>query len=530
MNTATVLQNLHFTVQNVCKLHNMLRASRYALAIALGLCMAALALSLFSPDSAEVAVSVVKQAGLLCLLCLLGLAGVAFAGHMAEGVREIAAYVPPQDETKALPSGTFDISPDVLVYRMPGEGKQDYIARAKAAIAAATPSAWVVWPDFTENVLTIATGPESATLCDMGEEPWSEELPERFRIPEGAEIVPEKYIAWLRGIFPEWAAGMRKQAEKERRERRIKSIETPLEIVEFVRTSAVCILMLFSVGMFAQSKTRQVDESVGTRIREIPSAGSRVEYTFREGRREKTYIATGTGHTDYTDLLRSTGTGLARYNDEGGTLLFVKKDGEVIAKGTAVGDVATRVKYEFEPSTTGDPVRPRRLPNEQPTYTGEPQSFSLPDSMAMVENIENMKEEITGWKARLWASARPVWDFFMWIFGSLFFLLIGLLGMLHYIAGSAANESLVSTYGHVIVGRWIVSVQQNSAAMCLVTAWCIVGTLMVNSFLWLIWLDVPAWAVCLVWLIEVWVSTRLTDWLVPNLKVANNTNRGLQTY
>ena len=524
MNTSTAVRNLHFTVQNLCKLHNMMRVSRYALGVSLGLCIAALALSLFSPDSADIATSAIKQAGLLCILCLLGIAGVVFASHMVEGVREIAAYTPPVGEQKALPAPAFDISPDVLVYRLPGESKQDYADRVRRALQAAKPGAWAVWPDFTDNVLTIATSATHATVYDMGtDEPWSVDLPEELRIPSGAEIVPDRYIPWLCGTFPKYA----------RNERR-KSVHVPADLADIVRASAVCLFLFLSVGIFAQSKTRQVDEALGTRIREIPSAGSRVEYTFREGRREKTYIATGNAASDYTELLRSTGTGLARFNDEGGTLLFVKKDGEVVAKNTAVGDVATTARpvdpLEFQPSTTGDPVRPRPMPDAQPTYTGEPQSFSFPDSMQMVHSIEGIKTEITGWKSKMWASARPVWDFFMWMFGSLFFLLIGMLGMLHYIAGSAANESLVSSYGHVIAGRWIVSVQQNSAAMCLITSWCIVGTLMINSFLWLIWLDFSVWAVCAIWLAEVAAAKRVTDWLVPNLKVANNQNRGLQAY
>lgn len=126
------------------------------------------------PDSADIATSAIKQAGLLCILCLLGIAGVVFASHMVEGVREIAAYTPPVGEQKALPAPAFDISPDVLVYRLPGESKQDYADRVRRALQAAKPGAWAVWPDFTDNVLTIATSATHATVYDMGtDEPWA---------------------------------------------------------------------------------------------------------------------------------------------------------------------------------------------------------------------------------------------------------------------------------------------------------------------------------------------------------------------
>lgn len=507
MNTSTAVRNLHFTVQNLCKLHNMMRVSRYALGVSLGLCIAALALSLFSPDSADIATSAIKQAGLLCILCLLGIAGVVFASHMVEGVREIAAYTPPVGEQKALPAPAFDISPDVLVYRLPGESKQDYADRVRRALQAAKPGAWAVWPDFTDNVLTIATSATHATVYDMGtDEPWSVDLPEEMRIPSGAEIVPERYLPWLCGTFPKYA----------RNERR-KSVHVPADLADIVRASSVCVFLFFSVGIFAQSKTRQVDEALGTRIREIPSAGSRIEYTFREGRREKTYIATGNGSADYTDLLRSTGTGLARFNDEGGVLLFVKKDGEVVAKNTAVGDVATTARpvdpREFHPSTTGDPVRPRPMPGSEPTYTGEPQSFSFPDSMQMVHSIEGMKREFDYRKTELWQVVRPIWAALMYFFWALVPLFICVGGIMNYFAGTAANEGF---YGLSFIGQMIRRVHEAASGATLLVCWAVTFVLLLNMFMLFVYSGVSLWYMIAVWFPCIWLAKAATNWAVPN--------------
>ena len=115
----------------------------------------------------------------------------------------------------------------------------------------------------------------------------------------------------------------------------------------------------------------------------------------------------GDGRKEYTEILQSSGTGLARYSDAGGTLLYVRKGGEVVAKGVAVGDVATGVKspYQYQPSTTGDPVRPRSLPGAEPAQPAY--QFNAPDSMEIAERLERAKRDIEEWGRLLTKSFEP---------------------------------------------------------------------------------------------------------------------------
>lgn len=285
------------------------------------------------------------------------------------------------------------------------------------------------------------------------------------------------------------------------------------------------IIFLFSAltAIGQTSKTRQVDEALGTRIREIPAQGDAIEYVFQIGRKDVSFYRTGDGVSQYTELLQRT-TGMGDYNDQGGTLLFVKKNGEVVARGNAAGSIAE------------NPTARRARPVEQERYTmrtsaapQEHDGFTVPDSMQVAEKIDGLKRDITGWKGKMWQTLAPVWDFCMWLFSSLAVLLVSLIFFFRYIAASAANESLVGIYGNVIAGRWMVSVQQNAAVLTLGCVWLIAAVLWVNVMLWMVWADLSLWLMVPCAAALAWFAEKVTDWLVPNLRVAS-TGRGMQPY
>lgn len=267
------------------------------------------------------------------------------------------------------------------------------------------------------------------------------------------------------------------------------------------------------------SKTRQVDEALGTRIREIPAQGDRIEYAFQIGRREQVYQRTGNGVSEYTTLLQKT-SGLADYNDQGGTLLYVKKNGEVVARGSAVGTVAethqpaSRIKYgnEYTPSTTGDPVRPRTMSDVQPIDT-ETNGFSLPDSLTMAENIESAKREFDYRSSELWQIVKPTWAALMYFFWALVPLFVCIGGIMNYFAGTAANEGF---YGLSMVGQMIRRVHEAASGATLVICWAITVVLLINVFMLFVYSGVSLWWMILVWFPCIWIAKRLTNWIVPN--------------
>lgn len=161
---------------------------------------------------------------------------------------------------------------------------------------------------------------------------------------------------------------------------------------------------------------------------------------------------------------------------------------------------------------TSDPVRPRS--SEHPG-TG----IQMPDSSTVAHTLDDAKKEITTWKGRMWQTIQPVWEFVMWAFSSIIVMLICFAGICRYVAKTAANESLINTYGRVIVGRWIVSAHQNAAAMLLIITWVIAIVLLIDVFMWLVYLDLPIWTLLVIWFPVLWLAEKLTSWIVPNIPV-----------
>lgn len=161
-------------------------------------------------------------------------------------------------------------------------------------------------------------------------------------------------------------------------------------------------------------------------------------------------------------------------------------------------------------SVPNDPVRPRQ--------TDRP-GIHMPDSTTIAHTIDDAKKEITGWKGKMWQSILPIWEFVMWVFSSVIIMLICFAGLCRYVAKTAANESLINTYGRVIVGRWIVSAHQNAAAMLLIITWVIAIVLLIDVFMWLVFLDLPIWTLLVIWFPILWLAEKLTSWIVPNIPV-----------
>ena len=271
---------------------------------------------------------------------------------------------------------------------------------------------------------------------------------------------------------------------------------------------------------------------LGTRIREIPKAGEKVTFVFREGSKDKYYERTGDGKSEYTDLLQKT-SGLVKYNDQGGELVAIMKNGEAVAKAAHVervnevpkqqSPVAPNGAVYLPPNNTADPIRPRgtlQAPDVANTpVTDESPRYHFPDSSQTAATLEDAKEVITGWKGKAWEQIQPIWRFVLWVFSSLVILLICLIGLCRYVAKSAANESVVNTYGRVIVGGWIARAQQEAASMTLFLTWIIAIVVLIDVFMWLIMLDLPIWTIIPIWFGILWMAEKLTDWIVPNANI-----------
>lgn len=174
---------------------------------------------------------------------------------------------------------------------------------------------------------------------------------------------------------------------------------------------------------------------------------------------------------------------------------------------------AEKPAFPLKPSK--DPVRPRG-----PAVANPPAGNSImPDSVALAEGLSHARDKVDNWKGQMWQTVRPVWAFVMWMFNSLLVLLVCFGGLCRYVAKTAASESLINTYGRIIVGRWIVAAHQNAAAMLLIITWIVAIVLLIDVFMWLVYLDFPVWLLVVIWFPILWIAEKITNFIVPNIPV-----------
>lgn len=337
----------------------------------------------------------------------------------------------------AVPVEVFSAPPDVLIYQNPGEPLAEYVERAKAAKSQSGPSVWVAVVPFQESEAAIYTGPDETDvfIFDRALPPFETErkivATHDFRSETQAQYVA--YLRWFTELFTRWSSAEKLRINEGRAGRTILEV-----LAEKAKHSAniAALFLLFSVSVFAQSKTRQVDEILGTRIREIPAAGADVSFIFEGG---KTYNRIGDGKSDYTALLQKS-PGIGKFNDEGGVLIAITKDGEVIARA------ARAERVNATPSTKAEQMRPVPADDAPPVAVMDKPAFAVPDSLEMAYMAENVRVEFDKAGRQAVSAARPWFDtlnyIFMWIYPLL--LLVG--GVSYLWAFVAAKQGMYDTH------------------------------------------------------------------------------------
>jgi hypothetical protein len=272
-----------------------------------------------------------------------------------------------------------------------------------------------------------------------------------------------------------------------------------------------------SLTIWAAPKSKQVERYLGNFRYENDEPRGIVKFVFqnailkREGNGKRTYKQLLFGQPYYSD------------EDNAGRLLAIQivNRGQTTTVRPEAPDKGANVADEARPepsrntaqASTQDPMRSRN--NAPRTY----RNMSMPDSLDIATSIEDAREQVGGWKETMWQNAKPIWSFVMWIFNSLIILLICFGGLCRYVAKTAAAESLMNIYGRVIVGRWIISAHQNAAAMLLFITWIVAIILLIDVFMWLVFLELPIWLLLVIWFPILWASEKLTNWVVPNVRI-----------
>ena len=529
--------------------------------VAVGIVMATISMYMVSTAYAVITEDVVMQAataiGLIGFFILLS--------FMARGTYLAGMHTwqewnenPPIEAQKLITASTWQppsLGVDTLICLLPGETLASFHEREKAAKAATSYAIWAaIIPPF-QNAAAIYTAEEETDfIFTRGDEP--------FLNPDAPDYVDRRawdhsdetyqaytqYVDFFAPRFVKFAEQKKLVVKQERASRTFFEINA----AKALTATVVLSFLLFCLPVFGQSKTQQVDAAlmqVSGQIDPIPPAGAAVTYEFQTGTKTVYIDRKADGKSTYMELLPKS-TGIVRYNDAGGELSLIKVNGEPVIQRNKPklvnvpsksvepqpqriqSPVAPNGAVYLPPNNTGDPIRPRgtlEAPDVANTpVMDEPMRISIPDSLTTSAYLEDAKQTIRKQRGELWQMIKPGWEFVMWCFGGVVILLICFGGLCQYVADTAASESLISVYGRVIVGGWIVSVQQNAAAMTLLVCWVIAIVLLINEFLWLVYLDIPIWALLIVWLPSLWAAKKLTKMYVPNLKVVSSNGKEVQ--
>lgn len=501
--------------------------------IATGIVLATIAMTAIHTGFGRIAEDIILQAGtallLIAFLCvvLFMLWGV----HLSLKYR--AETAPPESqEPKAIPSENrrkwqpLSIAPDTLFYQTNGESMADFAKRVSAFTP--TNAEWGVLIKRGELQATVFKKSGGIHFQRGGGEPFWDMLkegegrpPADFDFKNETQEEYEKYCYWFTMHYPAWAGVKKYEYDPEN------AHQTAVDILNAQAKTAVLTIsfLLFCLPVFGQSKTRQVDEALGTRIREIPGLNEKVTFVFREGSKEKYYERTGDGVSDYTTLLQTT-SGLVRFEDEGGQFVAVSKNGEVVARGPHVERVneqpklqnpmgANRAPY-LQESTTGDPIRPRGIlqaPDAGTPVMDKPLNIHIPTPGEVQTTLDNASREIDYRKSEAWEAIKPIWRWIMGLFFSIVPLLICFGGMFRYYAGTAANEAF---YGLSWIGVFIRRVHETASGITLLICWAIFTVLLIDEFMLFVYFGIPIWAMLLTWFPSLYFAKIITNWIVPD--------------
>ena len=273
------------------------------------------------------------------------------------------------------------------------------------------------------------------------------------------------------------------------------------------------IALLLIAGTLSAQKSKQVETYLGNARYEIEKPVGKVQFVFSKGVIQRI----GDGKFTYKELLPQ--SSYFKDDSNAGELISITVNGSRIFP-VGKEPVTKEIISVSTPAQSTDPVRPRPLFPETGGIRPAPSAFAMiPDSATFAGNIEGLKQEYTQSSSKIKAFFGTIWNAIMWVFWSLSTFLLGALGFFRYIAKSAANESLVTVKGKTIAGKWIVDAQQNAAGFTLICAWCIIGFMLIDIFIAIVHFELSLWFTAVLWFAVLAFADKITDWLVPNLKV-----------
>lgn len=396
--------------------------------LAAALVISGLSLAAFSPYAGEIFSNFLIRVGLIINITLAiataCVVAAAFMYNFGAGVNA-SFFVESTQRLLGRGSGAWtepDISPDILICTREGETADEYKARLADARNAAN-----------DMQIVVALGlriPNGIIYADGTRKDFAREMPP-FQTPEWTEeqmIVPlntyfvneswadfTEYVSKFCYYFREYSARvkLRKQNDPAQRNRVFDNMITSLCISAF-------LLLTATAG--AQSAAA-VEQAVGAGIRNIPEIGADISYQFEK----KTLGRIGNGRSNYVELLKN----IPAYRDCcHGALIAVYKDGDLVAKGNAAGEVAAN-KQAFA----------MRREEDSAIAPDQVKGFEFPDSAQSASIAYEISAQSRELSRKASEGIKPWWEMVMNIYWDWFWLILTITAGPWMIARGAAREA-----------------------------------------------------------------------------------------
>lgn len=425
-----ILANLYLILYRMRK--NIFYIAGTALVFALALILSATYLMAAHPASGEMLqnalfsglllfISVCFAAFAVRLIYLFYISGEQVFSDIVQDVKT-AGLLTGGNRTESTPE--LSIIPDILVIQKPDEADADFINRVESKKISAGHGVWVLAFAFREPVATIWETPTRSIIFARDTPPFQDaDTPEESRfVPTGADFTIESYEAFslyctaFVARYRNWA-----QIAKVDRAENTQRGNAWLDSIR-AKTAALCAVFLISACALSAQSAAAVERAVGTAIRDIPSVGADVSYQFEK----KSLNRVGNGRSNYVELLR----GIPSYRDCcHGALIAVYKDGEVIAKGSAAGEVAGN-KRAYAMRKEGDSA----------ISTNDVKGFTFPDSAQSASIAYEISAQSRELSQKASEGIKPWWEMVMNAYWDWFWLLLIITVGPWIVAKTAARE------------------------------------------------------------------------------------------
>lgn len=396
--------------------------------------------------------------------------------------------------------------PDILVFSLPGETLEEYDNRKNAARTDARPNRWAVIIQYQKRTACIVTGHDKNIFFSRDTPPFqSNEWPDEIKVAipgdRFGDETPEQYTDYINRFmvhYPEWADTAKIEfAENGRTETYFGTLSA--------KAAAVVLFIFCVVPAFGQTKSDQVISAFHGRI-PVPEKGADISFVFEDG---KTLSRIGNGRANYVDLLQS----VPGFRNTGGKLVAIYNgtsavaragDVERVNEGPNLAEMA-RGNY-IQPSTTGDPIRPRGVSAIDPEQVQRGNYYKMfQDSQTMVDYAERAKYEIWQMTQTAGKAAKPWWAVVMFTLWQIlpFVVIFGAISWLAAIV--AAKEGMYELH------------KQARHAFAIL-ALCFGGILLVNFLLMAISADLGPAMLLLVAIVETYIAYKAIEWIIPDFR------------